>query len=72
MPELRQWAPSRWSPAKIARFHAHVWKYTCYEIVIFVGPNAGNLLFAQIIAELESQESKQKLEAAGVATMGQS
>lgn len=70
MPELKQWAPSRWSPAKRESFTWHVHLKAEEELVAFLGWYDGNLVAAVTRNERFERESRERLAALGVATIG--
>lgn len=67
--ELRQWAPSRWSPFRLEAFTRHVHMYTEEFLCDFLGWYEGNMLAAELRNARLAAESKAALAAAGVATM---
>lgn len=70
MPELRQWAPSRWSEDKVMRFLRHVDDYMVHAMQDLVGFHEGNILAAQMRAEYAFALSVTLLNADGVQTIG--
>lgn len=72
MAEAKQWAPSRWSPDKIRVFTNNVYIHMEGELYVWWGGYEGALLAAEINNARKAADSKTRLEAAGVATLGQS
>ena len=70
--ELRQWAPSRWSPAKRESFTWRVHLYSEEYLRLFLGAYEGNLVAAVVRNERFERESRERLANLGVKTMGQS
>lgn len=70
MPELKQWAPSRWSLAKRELYTMHVHLAAEEELVYFLGWYEGNLVAAVTRNERFERESRERLAALGVDTIG--
>ena len=70
MAEARQWAPSRWSPDKRARFSRDIHKHALAALILSHGVFDGNLLMGQFMAEYASFQSMLELSRLGVQTIG--
>lgn len=70
MPELKQWAPSRWSPAKIAGYTRDFHQHALAALVLLHGEFEGNLIMGQLMAEYASFQSMVELSRLGVQTIG--
>lgn len=68
--ESKQWAPSRWKPAKLSRYLLHVKKSCVESVVQILGKHEGGIIAAQVNAVYREQKSVAMLRALGVKLIG--
>lgn len=70
MSESRNWRPGRWAEETIRRHVKRVYRTAERELAIIVGPHLGNILTAEFLAGMESEQTKVELRKLGIKTRG--
>lgn len=70
--ESRNWAPSRWSENGTRQRVRRVYKHALKDMELLIGPYEAALVFCEVRALLDTEQSRVELQRRGVQLIGHS
>jgi hypothetical protein len=68
--ESKNWSPGKWSEKAIRLLMRRVYRQALADLDYLVGTYAANLIYAEMMASMKSEQSRAELQRRGVATIG--
>jgi hypothetical protein len=68
--ESKNWRPGHWSENAIRLRMKRVCRYAAMDLAYLIGPHAGNIVVAELVARMKSDQSANELHRRGFKTIG--
>jgi hypothetical protein len=70
MSESKNWRPSKWTEEAIRRRVKRVYRVAQVQLSLLIGPHAGNIIMAELIGNMQSDQSRDELHRRGFRVIG--